>query len=293
MARADIKEIREYSLRRRKPMDTSLLPKARSVRGKNRGYIHPLAIVDAEARLADGVRVGPWSMIGADVEIGENTLIGAHVVIQGPARIGRENRIYPLISIGSDPQDKKYAGESTRVEIGDRNVMREFCTVHRGTKAGGGVTQVGDDNWFMAYVHVAHDCRVGNDTVLANGTTLAGCVTVEDYAYLGLYTLVHPFCLIGAHSCSAMGSTILKDVPPYLTVSGNSARPRVLNTRGLKRNGFRRETIRVLGRAFKILYRQGLTVAQAAAQLKALEAECPEVTPLVDFLKRSTRGIVR
>lgn len=257
------------------------------------GSIHPTAIVHPKARLAAGVVIGPWSIIGAEVEIGESTWVGPHVVIEGPTRIGRANTIYPFNSIGHDPQDKKFEGERTLLEIGDRNVIREFCTFHRGTRAGRSLTRVGDDNLIMAYVHVAHDCEVGSHVTMANGTTLAGCVTVENHACLGLSTVIHQFCLVGAHSFSGMGSIVLKDVPPYTTVSGNPARPRTLNTTGLKRHGMRQETIMMLTRAFKLIYRRGLTVRQAGSELKALAAECPEVNRFIEFLERSSRGTIR
>lgn len=255
--------------------------------------IDPTAVVHPSARLASGVAVGPWSVIGADVEIGEDTWIGPHVVINGPTRIGRENKIYQFNSIGDVPQDKKYAGERSYLEIGDRNVIREYCTLNRGTQQGGGVTRLGDDNWIMAYVHIAHDCQVGSNTVMANGASLAGHVEVGDYVALGGFTMVHQFCAIGAHSFSAVCSVILKDVPPYVLVAGNSAKPRGLNAEGLKRRGFSAETIRILWRAYKTIYRQGFTVQQASQELASMALECPEVEPLIMCLERSERGIVR
>jgi UDP-N-acetylglucosamine acyltransferase len=237
--------------------------------------------------------VGPWSMIGPDVQVAGGTSIGPHTVIHGPTRIGPNNRIYQFNSIGDAPQDKKYRGEHTRLEIGADNVIREYCTINRGTKLGGGVTRIGDRNWVMAYVHVAHDCQIGSHTVLANGTTLAGHVTVGDHVTLGAFTIVHQFCAIGAHSFSAMGTVILKDVPPYVTVAGNSAEAHGINAEGLRRRGFSGESILALRRAYKLIYKQRLTVEQAVGRLEELVVECAEVAPLVDFLKRSRRGIVR
>ncbi|KAF0192602.1 MAG: acyl-(acyl-carrier-protein)--UDP-N-acetylglucosamine O-acyltransferase [Gammaproteobacteria bacterium] len=251
------------------------------------------AIVDPGARLAKGVTVGPFSIIGPDVEIGEGTWIGPHAVINGPTRIGRDNRIFQFASIGEVPQDKKFAGEDTRLEIGDRNTFRESCTIHRGTVQGGGMTRIGNDNWIMAYVHIAHDCIVGNNVIFANAASLAGHVTVDDHAILGGFTLVHQFCVIGAHGFTAMGSVIPKDVPPYLMVSGHMARPYGLNVEGLKRRGFSAAALSGLRRAYKILYKSGLTVDQAREQLAAMTAEFPEVNLFVEFLARSTRGIVR
>ena len=255
--------------------------------------IHPTAMVHAEARLAPSVRVGPGSLIGADVEVGENTWIGAYCVINGPTRIGTDNRIYQFNSIGDIPQDKKYRGEISYLEIGDRNVIREYCTFNRGTELGGGTTRVGSDNWIMAYVHIAHDCGVGSHTVMANGTTLAGHVTVDDHAIFGAFSSVHQFCSIGSYSFSAMGSVILKDVPPFVMVAGNSAKPRGLNTEGLRRQGFTPEAIRALRNAYRTLYKKGLTLEQATAQLQALALECEHIAAIVDFLGRSRRGIVR
>lgn len=255
--------------------------------------IHPTAIIDPGARLASGVSVGAYSVIGAGVEIGAGTWIGPHVVINGSTRIGRNNRIYQFSSVGEVPQDKKYAGENTLLEIGDGNVIRESCTINRGTVQGGGVTRIGNNNWIMAYVHIAHDCIIGNETVFANNASLAGHVTVNDYVIIGGFTLVHQFCAVGAYAFTAMGSAISKDVPPYLMVSGHMAKPHGLNTEGLKRRGFGPETISQLRRAYKILYRSNHTVEQALEQLRSLVPECAEVGPLVEFLEKTTRGIVR
>jgi UDP-N-acetylglucosamine acyltransferase len=255
--------------------------------------IHPSAAIDPEARLSDGVSVGPWSVIGPEVEVGEHTWIGPHVVIQGPALIGKKNRIYQFSSIGEVPQDKKFSGEHTRLEIGDGNVIREFCTFNRGTEDGGGVTRIGNDNWIMAYVHVAHDCQIGNATTMANGTTLAGHVSVGNFVTFGAFTIIHQFCAVGAYSFSAMGTVVLKDVPPFVTISGNSAKPHGINTVGLKRRGFDGEALRALRRAYKVFYKRGLTVDQALAALEESASQHPEVAALRDFIAASTRGVVR
>ncbi len=255
--------------------------------------IHALAVVDPSARLADDVEVGPFSVIGADVEIGSGCRVGPHVVIQGPTTIGADNRFFQFSSIGEDPQDKKFAGEKTRLEIGDRNVFREHVTVNRGTAQDGGKTVIGDDNWIMVGVHIAHDCQVGNQTIFSNNASLAGHVMVDDYAILGGFTLVHQFCSIGAHCFTAMGSVIPKDVPPYVLVSGHMARPYGLNSEGLRRRGYSPEVRQALQRAYKIIYRSNLTMEQAREQLQAMAAETPEVGLLADFLARSSRGIVR
>jgi len=255
--------------------------------------IDPTAIIDAGARLASGVSVGPYSVIGADVEIGEGSWIGPHTVINGPTRIGCGNKIYQFSSIGDAPQDKKYDGEPTHLEIGDNNVIREYCTLSRGTIQGGGVTRVGDGNWIMAYVHIAHDCQVGDQTIFANSATLAGHVVVEDCAIIGGFTLVHQFCAIGAHSFTAMGSVISKDVPPYLMVSGHMAKPYGLNSEGLRRREFSAETVAALRRAYKVIYRSQLTLSQAMEQLTLLTDECPQVAMMVAFIRNSERGIVR
>ena len=254
--------------------------------------IHPQAIIDPAARLAEGVSVGAFSVVGAGVEIGVGTRIASHVVIDGPTRIGRDNKIYSFAAIGGDPQDKKYAGEATRLEIGDRNVIREYCTISRGTVQDEGITRIGDDNWIMAYVHIAHDCRIGNHTIFANSASLAGHVTIEDHVILGGFTLLHQFCKVGAHAFTAMNSVISKDVPPFLMVSGHMARPHGLNTEGLKRRGFSPDTLSRLRKAYRILYRSGLTLEQAIEQLQAMEGGA-EIDRLVDFLRDVNRGIVR
>jgi UDP-N-acetylglucosamine acyltransferase len=255
--------------------------------------IHPQAIIDPSAKLADDVSVGPFSVIGADVTIGEGSVIGSHVVLEGPTIIGRENKIYAFASIGGDPQDKKYNGEPTRLEIGDRNVIREYCTISRGTIQDTGVTRIGNDNWIMAYVHIAHDGQVGSDTIFANNATLAGHVEVGDCAILGGHTLVHQFCKIGAHCFTAMNTVISKDVLPFTMISGHMAKPHGLNTEGLKRRGFSSESITALRKAYKIIYRSNFTLEQAISNLKPMANECDEVAQLLTFLKSVTRGIVR
>lgn len=239
------------------------------------------------------MHVGPFSVIGPEVEIGDGTWIGPHVVINGPTRIGKQNRIYQFSSLGEVPQDLKYAGESTRLEVGDRNTVREYCTFSRGTAGGGGTTRIGDDNLFMAYVHVAHDCQVGNKTVFANCATLAGHVSVGDYAILGGFTGIHQFCRVGAHCMTGIATITFKDVPPFLLASGNTARPYGLNLRGLKRRGFSETAIDSLRRAYKIIYRSGLKLDEALERLDSLAQEHEEVRYLADFIRQSDRGIIR
>ena len=251
------------------------------------------AVIDPSVRISGNVTIGPYAVIGADVEIGKGTWVGPHVVIQGPTKIGQDNKIYQFASIGDAPQDKKYAGEPTLLEIGDRNVFREYCTVNRGTVQGGGVTRVGHDNWIMVGVHIAHDCIIGNNTIFANNASLAGHVTIDDHAILGGFTLVHQFCAIGAHSFTAMGSVIAKDVPPYILVSGHMAKPYGLNVEGLKRRDFSADTLARLRRAYKILYKSNLPLKQALEQINAMSAECPEAGILAAFVEKSSRGIIR
>ena len=255
--------------------------------------IHPQAIIDPGARLGPEVDVGPFSIIGPEVEIGEGCWIGPHVVIKGPTRIGRGNRIYQFCSIGEDPQDLKYKGERSTLEIGDNNAFREYCSVSRGTAGGGGVTRIGNNNFFMANVHVAHDCQVGNHTIFANVASLAGHVTVEDYATLGGFTGVHQFCRIGAYSMAAGGSVVDQDIPPYVMVAGNRARPYGINAVGLKRRGFPAEAVAAIKRAYKLAYKSGLRLEDAVTEIKRLCAEHPEVERLAVFLEQDGRGIVR
>lgn len=251
------------------------------------------AVINPAAHIGNNVSVGPFSVIGADVEIGDDTWIGPHVVINGPTTIGRENRIFQFASIGEIPQDKKYYGEASRLEIGDRNTIREFVTINRGTDDGGGLTRIGNDNWLMAYIHIAHDCMVGNHVTMANGASLAGHVSIEDYAILGGFTLVHQFCAVGAHAFCGMGSAISKDVPPYIMVGGNPAQPHGLNVEGLKRRAMPKETIAALRDAYKVIYRSGHTTREAATHLFAISQEIKEVAILVEFIQNSSRGILR
>jgi UDP-N-acetylglucosamine acyltransferase len=255
--------------------------------------VHPTALVHPGARLAEDVEVGPYCLIGEHVEVGEGSWIGAHVVLDGHTRIGRRNRIWHFCSIGAPPQDKKYAGEPTRVEIGDDNTFREYVTINRGTAQDIGVTRVGNENWVMAYVHFAHDCQIGNKTIFANLAQLAGHVTVGDWAIFGATTLVHQFVHIGAHAFTGMGTYLAQDLPPFVTAAGNMAKPFGINKEGLKRRGFSPETIARLKRAYKTLYRKGLGLQEATAELQRQVAECPEVQQIVDFLSRSKRGIIR
>lgn len=251
------------------------------------------AVVDPRSELAGNVEVGPFTVIGPDVEIGEGSWIGPHVVIRGPTSIGRNNRIYQFASVGEVPQDKKYGGESTRLEIGDGNVIREYCTINRGTAQDAGVTRIADNNWIMAYVHIAHDCQVGSHIVLANGASLSGHVRVQDYATLGGFTLVHQFCRIGAYSFCAFASGIDQDVPPYVTVAGYRAVPRGINREGLRRQGFPAEEINAIRRAYKIIYRSQLRLEEAIEQVRSLTEGFPRLLILADFLVSSVRGILR
>jgi len=255
--------------------------------------IDPRAIIDPKAELAADVHIGPFSIIGSDVVIGAGTRVGPHVVINGPARIGCDNKIFQFSSLGEMPQDKKYRGEPTLLEIGDRNVIREFCTFNRGTEQGGGVTRIGDDNWIMAYVHLAHDCVVGNNTIFANNASLAGHVVIEDHVILGGFSQVHQFCSLGEHSFTAFGSGVAKDVPPFVMVAGHPAAPHGLNVEGLRRRGFSTETIAQLRRAYKLLYRSNLTLKDALAQMRELAQTTPEVEQMIRFLEKSSRGILR
>lgn len=255
--------------------------------------IHHTAIVDAGAQLGADVRIGPYAVIGPDVAIGDGCEIGAHAVIHGPTRIGRHNRIHAHAVLGGDPQDKKFKGERTELVVGDGNVIREFCTLNRGTGDGGGVTRIGDDNWILAYVHIAHDCQVGSHCVFSNNAALAGHVIVEDFVVLGGYSLLHQFCRVGAHAFTAMGAKINADVPPYVLVGGNYAQPRGINAEGLRRRGFGNEQVRAIRRAYKALYANGLSLADAKAELAAIAAEVPEVGAMVEFIDRSERSLLR
>lgn len=254
--------------------------------------IHPTAIIDSSARIGKNVEIGPYSIVGADVEVGDNCVIGPHVVLRGPTVLGKNNRIFQFASVGEDCQDKKYHGEPTRLVIGDNNIIRECVTIHRGTVQDQGLTQIGSHNLLMAYVHVAHDCMVGDNVILANNTTLAGHVHVGDWAILGGFTGVHQFCHIGAHAFTAVNSVVVQDIPPYIMAQGHNAAPRTINAEGLKRRGFQPNQILNIKRAFKLLYRQGLTVEEAVQKMRELDADT-ELTPLIQFVLNSKRGIIR
>jgi UDP-N-acetylglucosamine acyltransferase len=253
--------------------------------------IHPTAIIDPAAELEAKVEVGPYAIIGPGVRIGRGTRIGPHVVLRGPTRIGRDNQIYQFASVGEAPQDKKYAGEETFLEIGDRNVVREFVTLHRGTIQDLGVTRIGSDNLFMAYVHVAHDCQVGDNVIMANAVTLAGHVKVEDWAILGGFTIIHQFCRIGAHCFSGGGSVVSQDIPPFVLVNGHPARPRGINSEGLRRRDFSPAAISAIKQGYRLLYKSRQRLEEALVAMRALGS--PDVDRLADFVANSPRGFVR
>ena len=255
--------------------------------------IHPSAIVDPAARIGEGVEVGPFSIVGPGVELGAGTWVGAHVVLEGRTRVGRDNRFFPFCSIGGPPQDKKYAGEDSTVEIGDRNTIREYVTINRGTALDAGSTRVGDDNWIMAYVHFAHDCRIGSHAIFANACQLAGHVSVGDWAILGATTLVHQFVSIGAHAFTGMGSYLPQDLPPYVMAAGNTARPYGINSEGLKRRGFSPAALAAIKAAYRTLYRSGLSLEEARGQLEAQARDCAEIVPMLEFLASARRGLLR
>lgn len=255
--------------------------------------IHPAAHIDPAARLGERVRVGAGAVIGAEVEIGDDCRIGPHVVIEGPTRIGRENRIWQFASIGSEPQDKKFHGERTELVIGDRNVIREFCTFSRGTADGGSVTRIGNDNWIMAYVHIAHDCIIGNNITFANAASLAGHVQVDDHVIFGGFTLVHQFCKVGRHAFTSMGSVINRDVPPFVTVAGNFAKPKGINSEGLRRHGFDAARIGTIKRAYKALYLSGQPLADSRSKIADMAAESEDARTFLEFIERSERSLVR
>jgi len=255
--------------------------------------IDPRAVVEPGARLAADVSVGPFSVIGADVEIGAGTTVASHVVITGHTRIGRNNRIHQFCSIGEAPQHSAYRGEPTRLEIGDDNIIREFCTLNRGTPVGRGVTSIGNLNFLMAYVHVAHDCEIGDNTIFANCASIAGHVQVGDFAVLGGFTLVHQFCRVGAHCITGIGAVCLQDVPPYVVAAGNTAVPHGINVKGLRRRGFSARAIAELRRAYRLVYRSRLPLKDALAALNA-DSDCgAEVAAFAEFLGSSQRGIIR
>ena len=255
--------------------------------------IHPSAIIDPKAELDSSVEVGAFTTIGAGVKVAAGTRIGSHVVLKGPTTIGKNNQIFQFSSLGEQPQDKKYAGEPTSLEIGDNNTIREFCTFNRGTVQDKGVTKIGNDNWIMAYVHIAHDCQIGNNTIMANNSSLAGHVDIHDYAILGGFTLIHQFCKIGAHVITAVGSVVFKDIPPYVTASGYDAQPHGINAEGLKRRGFEPDTILQIKRAYKALYRNNLSLEEAKLELAKMQKNCQEINLLSEFLTNSHRGIIR
>lgn len=255
--------------------------------------VHPQAIVDSRASLADNVSIGPFSVIGPEVEIGEGTWVGSHVVINGPTSIGKHNRIYQFSSLGEAPQDIDYRGEQTRLEIGDNNVIRENCSLNRGTPHGGGVTRFGNNNFMMAYAHVAHDCQVGSYTIFANGASLGGHAVIGDYVILSGFALIHQFVNVGAYSFCGMGAGVSKDVPPYIIVSGNPAEAHGLNSTGLKRRGFSADTIKILRDAYRTVYKSGFKLGDAVKELKAQYADNIEVQYFADFIDSAKRSIVR
>ncbi len=259
--------------------------------------IHSTALVDSKAELDESVEIGAYTIVGPNVKIGAGTKIGPHVVIEGYTRLGRDNTVFQFASIGGAPQDKKYAGEPTRLEIGDRNTIREFCTLNTGTTQDEGVTRMGNDNWIMAYVHIAHDCQVGSNTIFANSTTLGGHVHIGDWAILGGATLVHQFCKVGSHVMLGGGTVITQDVPPFLMVSGAPPAPHGINSEGLRRRGFTPEQIAGIRNAYRILYRSGLSLEEAKAEMAKNEADAGGATPYLNqmrtFLDGVTRGIVR
>jgi UDP-N-acetylglucosamine acyltransferase len=255
--------------------------------------IDATVIVDASARIAPGVTIGPYSIIGPQVEIGEGSWIGPHVVIKGPTRIGRNNRIYQFASIGDAPQDKKYQGEPTRLEIGDDNTIREYVTINRGTVQDQGVTRVGSGNWIMAYVHIAHDCQLGDDIIMANNASLAGHVHIGDHAILGGFSLVHQFCKVGKFAFLQFAAGVNRDVPPYVVAAGMPATPHSINSEGLRRRGFSAQQIATLKQAYRLLYRAGLRLEEAREQIAQLAQDHPEVAVLAEFLADHRRSIIR
>ena len=255
--------------------------------------IHSTALISDSAIIADDVQIGPFAIVGDQVEIGSGTRIDSHTVVNGPCKIGKDNHIYQFASIGDDPQDKKYADEPTRLEIGDRNTIREYCTISRGTVQDEGITSLGDDNWIMAYAHIAHDCRVGNHTIFANGATLAGHVHVGDWAIFAGFSGAHQFCHVGAHAFLGMYAGSSRDVPAYTMITGQPPAPRGINSEGLKRRGFTEEQIRNIKNAYKVVYRQGLKLADAIVELESRIGDQPELKLFVDSLRTSERGLIR
>lgn len=270
------------------------MPEQSSSTNGNTPLIHPTALIDPSAELADDIEVGAYSVIGPKVKIDTGNKIGPHVVINGPTFIGKDNTFYQFGSIGEAPQDKKYKGEDTTLEIGDRNVIREFTTLNRGTIQDRGSTKMGNDNLIMAYVHLAHDCVLGNNIILANNVALAGHVSIHDHAILGGFSLIHQFCTIGSYCFTAMNSVISKDVPPFIMVSGHMAKPHGLNTEGLKRHGFSADTIKSIKQAYKALYRSNLTTEDAITEINEIATNCSELSLMIDFLNENIkRGIIR
>jgi len=255
--------------------------------------VDPHAVVSPRAELADDVTVGAFAVIGADVRLGPGCRIGPHAVVLGPTTMGRDNQVWQFASVGDAPQDKKYRGEPTRLEIGDRNLFRECCTVNRGTASGHGVTRIGSDNLFMAYTHIAHDSIVGNHCVLANYATLAGHVELDDWVIMAGYSGVHQFCKVGAHAFLANNAAVTRDVPPFLMVAGAPAEPKGINAEGLKRRGFAAAEIAHIKAAYRVLYRSGLKLAEATVELRRLAQLQPELQPFLDFLPRVTRSLIR
>ncbi len=255
--------------------------------------IHPSAIIDPQAKIGDNVTIGPYCIIEADTEIGDHCVLKSHVVVANHTKIGQGNKIYPFASIGEDPQDKKYADEATRLVIGDNNTIREYVTINRGTVDDEGVTRVGDDNWIMAYVHIAHDCVLGNHTILANCSSLAGHVHVGDHVILGGFSKLHQFCRVGAHAFSAMDSGFQKDLPPFVMAQGNPAKPRAINFEGLKRRQFSKQRIAAIKAAYRIIYKSDLSLDQAVEELTGLAKESEDVKMMLEFIQSSSRSIIR
>ena len=255
--------------------------------------IHPRAVVDPSAQLADDVEVGPWSVIGPEVTIGAGSWVGPNVIITGRTTIGRNTRIHQFNSIGDAPQDKTYAGEDTELRVGDDCVIREFCTINRGTPHGERVTRIGNDNWIMAYVHIAHDCQLGNHIIMANNASLAGHVKIGDWAILSGFAQIHQYCEIGAHAFISFSSLVNRSVPPYVTVSPEKSKPRGVNTEGLRRRGFSPEQIQNVRRAYRTLYRSGLSLEEARDQLGQMAETAEEIRILVDFIDHAERSIIR
>jgi UDP-N-acetylglucosamine acyltransferase len=255
--------------------------------------IHPTALIDPKAELADDVEVGPFAVIGPKVRIDSGSWIGSHVSITGRTTIGKKNRIFQFASMGEEPQDKKYAGEDTELIIGDNNYIRELCTFSRGSAQGGGKTIIGNDNWIMACVHIAHDCILGDNIIMANNASLAGHVTVGNYAILSGYTLIHQFCIVGEHSFTSFASHVNQSIPPYVTVSGEKAKAKGVNTEGLKRRGYTPEQVQQVRRAYKVLYRSGLPLEEAKLKLQEMAQDSEEIRPLVKFLEETEKSLIR